>query len=298
MLPGTYVPVWQNPRRIQPLKALDHSNRFFFFLLESLLCCLFLSCFAFVCFHHCTPSKADCQPILNSAAEREPIRQMRGADCTEYSGYNLDIYVFLVCFVLILLASFSCCCLNSNRPKRIESERELHKEENSGGSCLTFRLFCGDELLCRGKENSCSHQAVLDRPWLGASVFFRVLIALVGGLCAAWALLAIIFAGIKTSTMFPAETIDDCTPCSGSIETITFRNVDEVANDRSPYCCDYNPTDYLNVRAVSPRPNKIMNTSLASRDSPLVFPLILGVPNWLHSYASWRLHQLVVYSRK
>ena len=170
-------------------------------------------------------------------------------DCTTFAGYDIDVYLLLLSFVVILVSSFSCSCIDNggrqavvpNDGKRKQAKQEKSDEPEPNQTAL--RLFCGNEFCC------CKEVKQPERApgAIALSIVIRIVIAFVGGLLATWLILTIIFVAAQQSIMYPAELATDCTPCTGNISTITFVDYESAAADRSPYCCDYTPTGYLNV---------------------------------------------------
>jgi len=177
--------------------------------------------------------------------------------CTEYAGYDIDVYLLILSFLIIFIVSFCCCCQKSDTEsnKTTDSAQTLPTTQSADGSKAgsapsgVGNLFCGDEFLCCRKGNSCEDQQKRKRNTaLVASVIVRFIVAVVLGILVTWVLLSVIFVALKESLMYPAELASDCTPCTGNLSTITFADSSSVAADRSPYCCDYNPAGYLSVR--------------------------------------------------
>lgn len=172
---------------------------------------------------------------------------MTHPDCTVYAGFDIDVYLFILCFLIIFILSFCCCCFKS---KQVAGELPTTQERTRSPPVENpaSRIFCGDEFLCWRKHNSCDDQSRRPRNTsFVVAVVVRFVVAFVLGLLVAWLLLAIIFAAAQQPIMYPAESSSSCTPCTGDLATITFVDYESAADDRSPYCCDYDPAGYLDV---------------------------------------------------
>ena len=171
---------------------------------------------------------------------------MSRPDCTVYAGFDVDVYLFILCFLAAFILSFCCCCLKS---KQVVGELPTHeKAKPQPVENPASRIFCGDEFLCCRKHNSCDDQSKRPRSTTFViAVVVRFIVAVVLGLLLAWLLLTIIFAAAQQSLMYPAESSSACTPCTGDLATISFVDSASASDDRSPYCCDYDPAGYLNV---------------------------------------------------
>jgi hypothetical protein len=201
-------------------------------------------------------------------------------ECTSYSSYIIDIYILIVAFVLVFVGSFLCCCLEKCRDSpAVESPSAKNKSDvlptrgdgdssRSGTAVIpeapssTVDYFCGDELYCSGTHKPCRAPR---RKACAVSIVVRVVLAGVAAVLIAWVVLAIIFAALQESLMYPAETAAACTPCAGDLATISFSNMSTVPADRSPYCCDFEPTGYLQVRGAFERcPQGVFDGGLVS----------------------------------
>jgi hypothetical protein len=172
-------------------------------------------------------------------------------DCTTYAGYDIDAYLLALFFLAVFLGPFCCCCMAkcTNRGDglpRVSSDATLPTTKkdvggNDDADRTPVEYFCGDEFFCHLKKSPTNN--------LGGAIAVRLAMAVVAAFLLTWVLLAIIFAGAQQSLMYPAESATACTPCTGNLATITFEDYESAAPDRSPYCCDFNPAGYLDVRA-------------------------------------------------
>ena len=171
--------------------------------------------------------------------------------CSGFQSQNLDLIALAVLFVIVGLILL--CCAAKRKQRLAKYARAMQRSK-----VLVVAKRITDDQVETGKHGGNDNDNVVDATPVIVAARAPSVRRKRGGCCCCligtfsisllltWLLVGIGFFLLRTSLFFPAQTAAECTPCSGDLSTITF-NVPDPPEDRSPYCCAYDPGSFVNV---------------------------------------------------